>query len=607
MRLNDLVEKLPFLQRVNSVLVCEVDHAGLRAAVVNRHGDEVINTLEASSALPDFNAAVAEVVKHVREQGWVGKHAILLTPAVLLAMLDLPIPQKNKLAPAEVAEKIDWELEPLITQHLSTLALGRLLVALGFMTADHVDDVISQQSYSNNTHHVDPNKTYTYKRFGEVAIEMGYINQAQLQKCLDIQSWFQSTGDEVKCGWSAQGLLASDDTGSANMYQWLASGVNQSLLRQWQAAFTAHQIKLEYLYPLAGCAASMPDLANKDLKHQLLLEVYESVIAGVHIAGNRIVSLHIQPGTLQDTLANIAETYHSLEAAELDAVWLVDSVSNNEVEASKLHSNLEAVVSLPIKALNRPTHLVSVGMLGAARHMFKMKGAHYVAGVPVSNPQPGLLQRLEVRAFLAGLALLLTIGLAEVVLQVRQSLIESENERVSKDLKVIDDAIARVQAKVDEVKKLKGSIKDLQAEQKETQAAANLLSADLPKRNQTVISFLSALDRSISDDVVIDRIAEDPIYGFTINAWSLNDKSAQEFVKTLQVAVHPLGYKLKDVTVSSQTGRLGLMGSSVSFSATSLDDKAWATGKSSPNKALPTDARNARVAIPIPAPAKEVQ
>jgi hypothetical protein len=107
--------------------------------------------------------------------------------------------------------------------------------------------------------------------------------------------------------------------------------------------------------------------------------------------------------------------------------------------------------------------------------------------------------------------------------------------------------------------------------------------------------------------VVIDRIAEDPIYGFTINAWSLNDKSAQEFVKTLQVAVHPLGYKLKDVTVSSQTGRLGLMGSSVSFSATSLDDKAWATGKSSPNKALPTDARNARVAIPIPAPATEVQ
>ena len=252
-----------------------------------------------------------------------------------------------------------------------------------------------------------------------MAIEMAYINQAQLQKCLDIQSWFQSSGDEVKYGWSAQGLLADDDASSAGMYPWLASGVNQSLLRQWQAAFSAHQIKLEYLYPLAGCAASMPDFANKDLKHQLLLEVYESVIAGVHIAGNRIVSLHIQPSTLQDMLANIAETYHALETTEISAVWLVDSVSGNEVEAGKLHSNLEALGSLPIKTLARPSHLVSVGMLGAARHMYKKKGAHSVAGVPVGNPQPGLLQRLEIRAFLAGLALLLTFGLVEVVQQVR--------------------------------------------------------------------------------------------------------------------------------------------------------------------------------------------
>lgn len=584
MRLNDLLDKLPFLQRVNSVLVCEVDPAGLSAAVIERNGDDVISTFEASSELLDMNAAVAEVVTHVREQGWVGKTAVLLTPAVLLAMLDLPIPQKNKLAPADVAEKINWELEPLITQHLSTLILGRLLVALGYMSAEQVEDVTSQQGYSNNTHTINPNETFTYKRFGDVAIEMGYINQAQLQKCLDIQSWFQSSGDEIKSGWCAQGLLASDDDSAGNMYQWLASGVNQSLLRQWQAAFTAQHIKLEYLYPLAGCATSLLDLGSKSYKNQLLLEVYDSVIAGVRIADNRIQSLYIQPNTVQDTVSNVAETYHSLETAEIDVVWLVDSVSKHEVEASKLVSSLETMLSQPIKALPRTSHVVTLGMLGAARHALKMKGAHVVTGVPVSNPQPGLLQRLEVRAILAGLVLLLTIGLTEGGLQIRKSLIEAENERVSKDLKVIDDAIARVQTKVDAVKKLKESIKELQIEKKETEAAINLLTADLPKRNQTIISLLSELNRSVSDEVVIDRISEDSIYGFSFNAWALNDKSAQEFVKTFQVAVHPLGYKLKDVTVSSQTGRLGLMGSSVSFSATLLDDKAWATGKYSANK-----------------------
>ncbi len=577
MRLNDLLEKLPFLQRVNSVLVCEVDHLGLRAAVVNRNGDDVTIAYEASSEQQDFHAAVAEVVAHVRERGWQGKLAVLLTPAVLLAMLDLPIPQKNKLAPAQLAESINWELEPLINQHLSTLALGRVLVTLGYMTAEQVEDVISQQTVSNNTHTISPTETFTYKRFGDVAVELGYISPLQLQKCLDSQGWFQSSGDEIKCGWSAQGTKVADENSSDNetQYQWLAAAVNQSLLRQWQAAFFAQGIKLEYLYPLAGCAASTLDFTHKGARHQLLLEAYDSSIAGLHVVGNQIQSLHFQANTLQDTLNNLTETYHLLESVEFETIWFVDSATRNEVEASKLATSLEHISQWPVKVLSRPSHTVSLGMLGAARHVMGLKGAHSITGVPVSNPQPGLLQRPEVRAILAGFALLCLIGTAELVLQVRQSLIESENERVSKELKVIDDAIARVQAKVNEVKKLKDAASNLQNEKKGAESALTLLSVDLPKRNQTIISFLNELERSVNEDVVIDRISEDPIYGFTINAWSLNEKSAQEFIKTFQVAMQPLGYKLKDVTVGSQTGRLGLMGSSISFTATALDDARW--------------------------------
>ena len=92
----------------------------------------------------------------------------------------------------------------------------------------------------------------------------------------------------------------------------------------------------------------------------------------------------------------------------------------------------------------------------------------------------------------------------------------------------------------------------------------------------------------MSDDIVINRIAEDSINGFAINAWSLNEKSAQEFVKTFQVAVYPLGYKLKDITVTGQTGRLGLLGYAVNFNATTLDDKNWSATKQRPNQAAVT-------------------
>lgn len=592
MHLNDLLEKLPFLQRVNSVLVCEVDHLGLRAAVINRHGDDVVVTYEASAEQQDFHAAVAEVVANLRAQGWQGKLAVLLTPAVLLAMLDLPIPQKNKLAHAQLAESINWELEPLITQHLSTLSLGKVLVTLGYMTAEQVEDVISQQSISNNTHTINPNETFTYKRFGEVAVELGYITTQQLQKCLDSQGWFQSSGDEIKCGWSAQGakLGEQDSDTEEAQYQWLAAAVNQSLLRQWQAAFFAQGIKLEYLYPLAGCATSTLSFShkggNKTTQPQLLLEAYDTSIVGVHIAGNHIQNLHVQGNTLQDCLNNLTETYHLLDASSYETVWFVDSANKNEIEASKLATSLTHISQWPVKVLPRPSSLVSLGMLGAARHVMKMTGAQLVTGVPVQNPQPPLLQRVEVRAFLAGLALLLAIGSTELGLQIRKMLIEQESEQVNAELKVITDAIARVQSKVDAVKTLKDKIKTLQTEKKEIDLAVNLLSVDLPKRNEIVTALLNDLNRSVSDDVVIDRLLEDPIDGFTVHAWSINEKSAQEFVKTFQVAVDPIGYKIKDVTVTGQPGRLGLLGYAIHFNATTLDDKSWNMRKLSPTQKL---------------------
>jgi hypothetical protein len=588
MQLNDLLEKLPFTQRASSVLVCEADYNGLRAAVVARNGDNVAVTMETGSDNQDFKAAVAEVVTYMRRHGWTGKLAVLLTPAVMMAMIDLPVPPKNKLAPAQLAESVSWELEPLIAQHSGTLLLGKFFVLLGYLSVEQVEDVVSQQTFLNSS--ANQSETFVYKRFGEVAVDMHYITQAQLQRAVERQAWFHAIGDEIKCGWAPQAANAAADKADNAPHPWLACAMNQTLLRQWQAAFTAQGLKLENLYPLTGCAVANIDAPQKASKHQLLLEVHDSAITTAHVAGNHIKDWHTQANTLQETLPNLTDIYHSLEEVEYETIWYADSSVHNEIESSQIMANFERVAQQSVKALTKPTHLASTGMLGAARHVMRMKGAQMLAGVPVSNPQPSLTQRLGVRAALAALALLLAVGLAELVLQVRHSMIEAENEKVNKELKTINDAIARLQAKVDEVNKTKEAIKELQEDKKEGESAVSLLSVDLPKRNQTIISLLSELARSVSEDVVIDRIAEDPIYGFTINAWSLNEKSAQEFIKVFQVAVHPLGYKLKDITVSTQTGRLGLLGYSINFSVTTLDETAWNANKQLTNPTSPVNA-----------------
>ena len=157
MQLNDFFERIPLFNRVSSVLVCEVDFIGLKAAVISRKGHDLVITLETRSDNADFNAAVAEVAAFARAKGWQGKAAALLNPAVMLTLLELPIAAKNKLAPKQLAEQIQYEIEPLINQHSGQVSIGRLLVAQGVLTEAQLDEVLNHQADLNSAQ----NTTYT--------------------------------------------------------------------------------------------------------------------------------------------------------------------------------------------------------------------------------------------------------------------------------------------------------------------------------------------------------------------------------------------------------------------------------------------------------------
>ena len=190
MNLNDFLERIPLFNKVTSVLVCESDFNGLKAAVITRKGQDLVVAHETRSDNPDFSAAVAEVVAQVRVQGWAGKHAALLSPAVMMALLELPIAAKNKLAPKQLADQIQYELEPLINQHLGSLTIGRLLVLQGLLTDEQVEDILSHQAELNNTQSNNYiSSTSVHKRFGEVADSLGYISLARIKSYLDRQAW----------------------------------------------------------------------------------------------------------------------------------------------------------------------------------------------------------------------------------------------------------------------------------------------------------------------------------------------------------------------------------------------------------------------------------
>ena len=579
MNLNDFLERIPLFNKVTSVLVCESDFNGLKAAVITRKGQDLVVAHETRSDNPDFSAAVAEVVSQVRVQGWAGKHAALLSPAVMMALLELPIAAKNKLAPKQLADQIQYELEPLINQHLGSLTIGRLLVLQGLLTDEQVEDILSHQAELNNAQSNNYiSSSSVHKRFGEVADSLGYISLARIKSYLDRQACFKTSSEDIQCGWSAQGLALGEDI-PRNMHHWLTSAINKTLLRQWQAAFTAQDIKLSAIYPLVGSAASLLNTQSKLDSHQLLIEVTPSSVVGIYLVGDKVHGLHVLPNSAQSTLNNIAETFHVLEQENLLNIVLADSASANQAEAIKLSNSVERVINRPAMALqndalNQTGH-TTLGMLGVARHIMRMKGASLIAGVSVQEPQPPLLQNVAVRAVLALLTLLLTVGIVESVQKVRESLISSENDELQVEVDRIKAEEAKIQAKIDEVKKLKEQIKTLNNNNKSVIDMTELLTTTLPKRNEMVSSLLVNLTKLVPNDLVMNHFSEDPQAGFHISAWSLTDKSANLFIKNLQTAVNPLGYQIRDIDISQSIGRLGLMGYKVEFNATALSEEEW--------------------------------
>ncbi len=580
MSLRNLLETIPFLNRVNNVLVGEADLVGIKATVFQRQGEMVTITQECHADSLELQVAVNELVQQARKQGWDGKHAVLLTPAVAQAVIELPIPPKHKLSPQQVAESVRWEMEPFVSQHMRLFGLGQILLANHFIKPEQITEILNQQEAAN----VSKNKAVVYKRFGELAVEMGFASQAQVDKALLRQAWLLGSGEDIQCGWAPQAGAES----SAGSHAWLGSAMNKHLLRQWQAAFSALEIKLDACYALSGNTATGAGLDKKDKKPpkpELIFELHEGLVTGTHLQNADVKQQQTLAFSAENLLSTIADVFHRFGLDEIEHLSLVDVISKSEKNRQQLTADIETVIGHKVHVLTPPTPHTGIGMLSVARDYLRMKDSRPLAAVSVNEPSPPPLQRTEVRMALGAVTLLILLGVTEGMLQARQYWIEAESAKVEQDLGKINAAISRIQKKVDTVKKLKQDIKDRQAEIKDVNRSIELLANDLPKRNQTVYEFLNQIDRTISEDVVIDRISEDTILGFTVSAWAISESSAQEFVRHLQVALHPMGFKLKDITVTSQTGRLGLMGYAIQFGATTLSDDVWANAKqlSKPN------------------------
>lgn len=561
----------------SELLVFETDGFSLRAALIKNSGYKTSVVFTAGSPLADMAEAVKEIAEQLKQNGYKGGKAILLSPAVLSTLVELPInPKKSRPIP-QMQELIRWEVEPLLMQHTTRWTVGHLLVGQGYMTAEQAQTVMDmQQGKANPTGELQTTDKLSLRRFGELAEELGYIRRSQLNACLTGQEWLKSEDEDIALGWSAQGEV-EDVPGT---FGWLVSCMSKSLLDRWESTFKTHNIKLLAMYPLTG---SSNTLHHSDAPSSVIIESHKGMafISKLHKGFVTNQQQYVNPQ--QSDVARCLESFHSMSATTNTVIGLATWQGNTNDLVTELKTTLEREVT----ALEptTPSENVSPGMLGAALHLFQKKLAHRVAQVRVGGPLPPVMQRPTTRAGILVAVLVGLIAISEVSLALIQYQTLAEKEKVDLQWEIVSNSNKRISAQAEEIEQRKEEIKKQEQEQKRMQALIDFYGHDIPERVSLVQSLLGILQRTVTDEVVINSIDElgkrasfkqvinstlsqdsrVEIENFNIDAWALSETAAQSFLQSLAEAIQPWGLEIRDPKVLSRQGPLNLEGFGIGF------------------------------------------
>jgi hypothetical protein len=571
---------LPFSGQ-SQLLVCETDGFSLHGAVLARAGGGIEVLHQAEIEQVDMAEAVADVVGALKADGWKGGGAaILLTPAVLPALLELPVNPKKPRPVAQMMELVCWEAEPLWMQHTMRWSVGQLLAGQGYMTEEQVQAVLDlQQGKPHPAGGLALADTFSSRRFGELAEELGYVKRSQLNACLTAQAWLQAGADEpMECNWAGQGAV-EDIPGS---FHWLVSCVGQSLLQRWKAAFAGQGVKLKSIYPSSGCGSN---LLPKSRISGLILEPHRGGALAMRLHEGRITGLHPCPGLTKSPLEICLDSYHAMQPAHGESLWLACRPDS----ASLLAADLRQMLEVEVNALSGPAVDTGLtpGMAGAARHALGISGEGRCIGVREGGPLPPPAQRLEVRAAALLVLMITAVAAAEISLMVRKEAIEAEKQTVDAQWKTIDDATKRIKAQIEQIEQRKQALAQQKADQQRLEAMLDFYNHAVPDRVERVQGLLSLLQSTVNDEVVLVGIEETDksakkvmpalaaptpvkdtrveVESFDIEAWAISEAAAQSFIQKMKEAAAPWHLEVRDAQVAGRKGPLGLEGFAVAL------------------------------------------
>lgn len=562
--------------RPSQILVCESDGLSLKGAVISREGSRLVTHQYAVSNQLDPGVALNEVIHSIRTNGWTGNQAVLLTPAAMSSLIELPINPKKPKPLAQMQALIRWEAEPLLMQQQNQWSIGYLMIKQGLMTLEQVNHIRSvQQANKPAGMGIGAQQRSNFQRFGELALEHGYVDKERLNSFIQCQSWLRSDEEDIECGWQAQGPVKD----APGIYNWLISCVYKSLMGRWVEAFKTNGITLRQVFPLTGASNGLLKTNNTD---QLLIESGPGIVTTTGLHKGLVSQFQVNHSIALESYEACLEAFHAANTDSIEEVWLS---SYRDID-NQLYPALEDVFGKPVHFLGGvdPVTRVSPGMLGAASQVTGLVSNVICVPVEVGGPKPPFIQRQEVQLAGLAVALLLLIMASEVTMHIQETRVVEQKTVLDERAKTLDEAVKRITAINDQIEARKNLLKQQQANQQRMEARMAFFGEELPERNMLLQAVLGTLQNALNDHIVINSIDEMgkrlpmmaatqsmqtdfiELDNFNIDAWSLSESAAQEFIQALKDSATTWNVIVRDVQIIERSGPLELDGYAVALS-----------------------------------------
>lgn len=531
------------------------DISGLQAALFRAGGQQGGVLAQAGSTLPNFAEALDEVLSELRHQNPARPQRVALAARpVLPAVVNLPVAPDKPKPPAQMRELVQADLEPVLAEFGSLWSLGALLQARGHLSPEDRERIMVEESLRREGKH-------TPLRYGETALELGLIDRATLDACLETQEQLQHLDASIVSGWRGR-----FEDGQA---LWLACGVGQGMYEEWREALAERNLSLTACLPLAWLlseADAVEPGRKESASTRVALELHREEVVAVHRLQGRVLAARSE-GRMErplgpDWLARLVADWANDGRCSIELVCLH---ADDEAAAQGIRDDLGLCTGQPISLRNAEESWSALW-----RHLAAQAEAQ-------GSVLPRIVERElhgaawanhDVRRLALLGVILVLLGVTEGWQRYQLHLLET---KIANRNKAEQDRALSAQQQAKFNSELTELAKDLDATRKKLEPLVNeqerlkLLMA--MRRN--LPDLLAMLAQSVGNDAVLESVrsskSDSNAASIQVVAWSPSYTGAQAFADTVGVMSQDLGYGVVQTEIVQRKGRNNKAGHEVNF------------------------------------------